>query len=248
MSTNSLLKNHAHRIRALETLDLFGYKLRMKPIDPFNSKFSYDYFQPEEYHFSLDSVLLAKTVAQIYRAHPELSKLKVLDLCAGTGVIGLEFYFYLNQIEHLDFLEIQDVYLPYFEKNKELIAPQKKNFSFHLKSYDELVHNHEFHQKYDLILSNPPYFFKGHGLLSPSEFKNRCRFFLDSSFENLFLAIGMTLKNRGQAFVLVRDGKEQNRNPILEIQKILEKINGRKFTVNLQEPIRGVLLVEINAK
>lgn len=241
-------KTHARRIRPLETLDFFGYKLRMKPSDPFNTKFTYDYFQPDEYHFSLDSVLLAKTVAQLYREHPHLSDLKVLDLCAGTGVVGLELSYYLNQIEHLDFLEVQEIYLSFFEKNKELIAPLKNNFSFYLKSYDELIHNSHFHQKYDLILANPPYFFKGAGLLSPSDFKNRCRFFLDSSFENLFIAIGTSLQNKGQAFVLVRDGKEQNRNPVAEIQTILDKIEGRSFSVSLQEPIRGVLLVEINAK
>lgn len=220
----------------------------MKPHDPFNSKFSYDYSQPEDYHFSLDSVLLSKTVAQIYREHPNIGELKILDLCAGTGVVGLELYFYLKEINHLDFLEIQENYVPHFEKNKELIASDKKHFNFLLRSYDDLIHHSDFHQKYDLILSNPPYFLKGHGILSPSEFKNRCRFFIDSSFENLFLAIGSSLASNGRAYVLVRDGKEQNRNPLNEIQNILKKITNREYVVKLQNPIRGVLLVEINAK
>ncbi len=50
-----------------------------------NSKFTYDYHQPSEYHFSLDSVLLAKHVAEEFRHHQSLDQLKIMDLCAGTG-------------------------------------------------------------------------------------------------------------------------------------------------------------------
>ncbi len=210
-----------------------------------NSKFTYDYHQPDEYHFSLDSVLLAKNVAHDLRHHDSLDQLKIMDLCAGTGIIGLELFYHLKNIEHLHFLEIQNVYEEYFQKNLKMIAPHKNHFQFILKNYDQLIHDENYHGVYDVILSNPPYFFKNEGLLSPSQFKNRCRFFLDSSFENLFLAIAYALKNKGQAYELVRDGKEHKRNPGAEITNILNQKTPFNFNVSERQPIRGVLLIHL---
>ncbi|MEQ1722948.1 MAG: SAM-dependent methyltransferase, partial [Pseudobdellovibrio sp.] len=63
-------------------------------------------------------------------------------------------------------------------------------------------------EKYDLIISNPPYFRKEAGLLSPNEFKNRCRFFLDSDFTSLIKAIEYSLAKGGRAFVLLKSLEE----------------------------------------
>ncbi len=212
-----------------------------------SSCYTYHYHQPDEYRFSLDSVHLAKVVADEFRGHANLSDLRFLDLCSGVGVIGFELYFYLNHIEHLDFIEVQETYIPYFEQNKSMIAPHKDNFKLHLTNYGEKIHDQNFHNKYDVIFCNPPYFFKDEGVLSPSEFKNRCRFFIDSTFQELFHSIGLMLKENAMAYVLVRDGKEHKRNPILEIQKILSGLPFL-FEVTEQCPIRGVLLLKIEKK
>ncbi len=43
------------------------------------------------------------------------------------------------------------------------------------------------------------------GKLSPSDFKNRCRFFIDSDLKNLIEFIQRSLSHEGVAFVLLKD-------------------------------------------
>jgi tRNA1Val (adenine37-N6)-methyltransferase len=97
---------------------------------------------------------------------------------------------------------------------------------------------------YDYILSNPPYFNLGHGKLSPSEFKNRCRFFIDSNFKNLILGIANSLKPNGSAFVLFRDQPEHSFHVLEEILKIVPQ----HVTVIPIDVIRGTLLIRFKKK
>lgn len=212
-----------------------------------NDDFTFDYHQPSEYHFSLDSVLLPKLVAQNYEQIPksQLESMNVLDLCSGTGIMGLEFSYYLKDILKIDFLEVQEVYRDYFLKNKEMVAPGKENFKFLCLNYEQMILDKSFHNSYDLILCNPPYFFKDEGILSPSEFKNRCRFFLDSSFENLIKAIGFSLKIGGEAYVLARPGHDHNRGPVEMVKKILVRSFTEEFQISASFALRNVISINI---
>ena len=211
--------------------------------DTLNTIYSYNYHQPEDYRFSLDSVFLAQKVAEILKTHHAPADLRVLDLCSGCGVIGLELNFHLKSVNKIDFLEVQDVYLPFFEKNVEQAQTESSKFNFLNINYSELL-NENFKEKYDVIVSNPPYFFIGEGLLSPNEFKNRCRFFIDSNFPNLIAATINTLKPEGRAFLLVRPGGHHGRNLHDEI-KILS--NGLA-TVEILDEVRGTNIVLLTKK
>ena len=202
-----------------------------------------EYFQPPEYHYSLDSVLLAHKVAENYEAYPHLADLKVLDLCAGCGVVGLEFFCHLNSIRYIDFLEVQETYLPYFLKNVHLINPSAQHFHFLLMNYKN-INLQDMQNKYDVILSNPPYFFKGEGILSPSEFKNRCRFFLDANLDDLIKAILFTLKPGGKAFILARPGTHHGRN----IENDITNLVGIHGKTQVVDNIRGTDLLCITKK
>lgn len=202
-----------------------------------------EYFQPDEYHYSLDSVILAHKVAELYEEHASLPQLKVLDLCSGCGVVGLEFFCHLKEIVSIDFLEIQQKYLPYFEKNLHLINPTATDFNFLLMNYQNL-NNDFFRNKYDLILSNPPYFFPGEGILSPSDFKNRCRFFMDSNLEELIKAILFSLKPQGNAYLLARPGTHHGRNLEDQIKKLVGELGETKVVDN----VRGTNVLRITKK
>lgn len=210
-----------------------------------NSLYTYDYFQPEEYKFSLDSVFLAQKVAKLIENVPEVSNWKALDLCAGCGIIGLELSLHTKSLINIDFLEVQEIYTSFFLENKKMIYPEPgvHNLHFLNLNYKSLL-DLEFKNSYDLIVSNPPYFFKNEGLASPNQFKNRCRFFIDSDFETLILAIIFSLKPGSSAYLLMRSGLDHGRSPINQIMSIL----GNDGTSKIIDHVRGTDIIQIRKK
>jgi tRNA1(Val) A37 N6-methylase TrmN6 len=209
-----------------------------------NSIYTFDYFQPSEYRFSLDSVFLAQLVAKKYENHPQLSELSILDLCSGCGVIGLELAIHLNTIRNIDFLEVQEIYQTYFEKNLTGIKGDAFDINFKLIQNNYETFNLDDSKRYDIIVSNPPYFFKEEGLLSPSEFKNRCRFFLDSNFKELITCILRSLKVGGEAFVLLRPGVHHGRDLFNELKSLI----GDDASADIFGEVRGTNVVRIIKK
>lgn len=198
------------------------------------SMFTYQYHQPDDYHFSLDSIHLAEFVAEEIRAHKNLATQRVLDLCAGCGVVGLELSWYRRELNYFDFVEVQDIYSDYFKKNIMQVNRPELKTTWHLANYDQLLEP-TWQQTYDLIISNPPYFHAGHGMLSPSEFKNRCRFYLDSTFEKFIRVIIKTLAKGGSAYFLMRSLKQGVEPSVI----INELISGHSISFERVTQIRG---------
>ena len=210
-----------------------------------NPHFTFIYSQPEEYRFSHDSVFLARQVFELYR-DKDLAGLRGLDLCAGCGVIGLEFLFHCRK-EHssvpqrFDFLEIQSgTYLPHFEKNVAALGPIETQIEFKAQNYADLLQLSE-ENHYDLILCNPPYFHLGQGTLSPSEFKNRCRFFLDADFTTLLKGIEKALKPGGRAYVLLREQSQHGWSALEAASKVVSS----QVQIRSLGDIRGTGFVEL---
>jgi tRNA1Val (adenine37-N6)-methyltransferase len=204
--------------------------------------FTYSYKQPEAYHFSLDSIHFAEFIAKHLESRTDLGALRVLDLCAGCGVIGLELSWYRRELRQFDFMEIQEIYTPYFQENAALVNRPELELHWHLLNYDVLLEKN-WENKYDLILSNPPYFHAGHGMLSPSAFKNRCRFFLDSTFANFILALANALNPGGEAYFLLRPLQQHGYDVFAEIETLLQD---RDISVKKIAAIRGtdIILLE----
>ncbi len=166
----------------------------------------------------------------------------VLDLCAGCGIIGLDLLFHMQHElgtlpQSCDFLEVQSIYTEYFAKNQRL-APHCPG-DWILENYEALP---RLQKKYDLIVSNPPYFFKDQGKLSPSDFKNRCRFFLDSSLDLLLQSVGSALKPTGQAYLLLPDNKANGPDPLDSVHRhILTSLH-----IETCGDIRGTRLLKIH--
>jgi tRNA1(Val) A37 N6-methylase TrmN6 len=153
---------------------------------------------------------------EVYEKHGEIltqNNTQILDLCAGCGIVGMDLAFHLLKEKsfkgEIDFLEVQEIYQSHFEKNKTTLennfAGQKVNLNWIQKNYAEINN----FKKYDLIVSNPPYFVVGQGKLSPNEFKNRCRFFVDSDWQTMVQFIKASLMPEGVAYFLVREDLKQ---------------------------------------
>ena len=187
--------------------------------------FTYNYSQPEEYHFSIDSIEMPWEVAQYLKeknlSPQELEQMRVLDLCAGVGVLVFELNFHNPHLKKIDFVEVQDVYKSHFEKNQKLVLCENSEFKFLNINYEKLCLP-EFEKRYQLILCNPPYFFPDQGKMSDSDFKNRCRFFIDSTFEKLIEVIDFCLAMDGEAFMLIRDQNDHGRDILRELRQLTQ--------------------------
>lgn len=183
-------------------------------------QFTYTYSQPEGYRFCQDSVLFPKFVAgQI--GDRISSRSRILDVCAGCGVIGFELRYHLPQITQLDFLEVQDEFQEHFFSNRNMAVstdPERARFRFIHANYARLS-SPEFTGQYDFIAGNPPYFVESEGKLSHKPLNDRCRFFLDDSFESLIQGVVNALKPGGEAYLLCKSGKAHGRNSLREIRR-----------------------------
>lgn len=178
---------------------------------------TFNYSQPEAYRFSHDSVFLAREIFERHQNEIKQPDYQILDLCAGCGIVGMDLLF--HQIKNSsfqgesDFLEIQAVYRDHFEKNKLTLQKSFTEQNLVLNWIEKNYADIKKYKKYDLILANPPFFIKSRGTLSNSEFKNRCRFFIDSTWTEMLYFMKNSLKEHGKAYFLVRD----------ELKKIIEK-------------------------
>ncbi len=210
-----------------------------------NEHYTFHYSQPSEYRLSHDSVFLARqSFEQLTAAN--LENKRALDICAGSGIIGMDFLFHRRQAGQtlpaiFDFIEIQDVYREHFLENQKRLGPLPTQLNFLNQNYNDLQLP-EFADAYDLILSGPPYFLTWQGKLSPSEFKNRCRFFIDSDLQNFFLGISHSLKKTGSAYILLRDLPEHKWDVLAEARRIC----ANRLQLDILGDIRGTHFVRLH--
>ncbi|MBF0297184.1 MAG: hypothetical protein HQK51_00570 [Oligoflexia bacterium] len=210
-----------------------------------------NYHQPDFYHFTEDSIILAAHVSDILtkiitkKNNPPYSSsyiFSILDVCAGCGIVGIEtlIKFHSSQAQtttqfsqvptfKLDFIELLFDFHPFIEKNVQ----QLPNYNINLQStvcilglfQEVMIANKK--TPYDCIVANPPYFIANKNRLSKlNPKKNNCRFFLNGNLNDLILFFDNCLKENGNGFFLCHkdniDLIQTKKNPMLN--KISSKL------------------------
>lgn len=126
-----------------------------------------DYHQPAFYRFNQDSLLLVNEILK-----SELRPQSILDIGAGSGVIALELARKLS-IPVVHFLELQRDWEEVLRKNISDFLPGHET-----KIFWSAASSWKPERKYELIVSNPPYYLPGKGQLSQDPVRAKCRSFL----------------------------------------------------------------------
>lgn len=154
-----------------------------------------DYQQPEFYRFNEDSLkLVAFVVERIQRAE------SLLDLGAGSGVIGIEIGLRRN-VKALDLLEAQSDFLPFIQANLDLFSTEAQVYHTSFSAFHPV-------QRYDLIVSNPPYYLPGAGQACADDRRNICRSFVKDSWAELLSCVERSLSNDGHAYLVIKNREE----------------------------------------
>ena len=128
----------------------------------------------------------------------------ILDIGAGTGVIALQLA-QRSDAEIIDALEIDDNAFEQALDNFESSPWNNRLFCYHI-SLENFAK--EIEDRYDLIVSNPPFY--NDDFESNSKARNTARFTSALSFENLLSAVSELLSDHGTFSVIIPFKEEKN--------------------------------------
>ncbi|MEN2995259.1 MAG: methyltransferase [Thermodesulfovibrio sp.] len=150
--------------------------------------------QPKEgYRFSVDALILAHFV--------NLKRLnKALDIGAGTGIIGIILGKRYNE-SHVTMIEIQPELAKLAEESVKLNNLDKKVEVICMDAKD-LIHSESFHQKFDVVISNPPFRKPGTGRISPEEKKAVARHEISLNVVDIAKISQKVLRHRGRLYMI----------------------------------------------
>lgn len=156
-----------------------------------------DYSQPDFYRFNKDSLDLIQ-----YLLGLNLTPLRILDLGAGSGILGIELSRLLNP-QQLTLVELQEEYRPHIIENLNKFLSAKIKMDVIVSSFAEWDSD----TLYDLIVCNPPYYLPGRGEVSENLKRAKARSFLVDCWHILLGKIKKQLSSSGAAFIVIKEEK-----------------------------------------
>lgn len=145
------------------------------------------------FSFGVDAVLLASSV--IAKASD-----RILDLGTGTGIIPLLLSAKTDAKEIVG-VEIQPYVADMARRSVELNNLQDK---IQIVGEDFIDYVKSKQGYYDIVVSNPPYFKSGGGIISGNEYKMISRHEIKMNVQSLFESASLALRNRGIFYLIHR--------------------------------------------
>ncbi len=177
---------------------------------------SVDFYQYNKSQcISSDTQILCNVVFNYLLSH-QVSN--ILDMGTGNGIlllmlakdypdlryVGIEIINELKELAIMNFIQLSNLFKKQF------------NYSIIQDNYAQINFQNE---KFDLIVSNPPYYKKNSGRLSPFHEKNISRFEIEATQSDLLVSVKNNLASDGTAFVLYPVTRQ---NEIIETCKMLK--------------------------
>lgn len=133
-------------------------KLRLEHM-PLNKIAKKAYFFLDEFYINnfvlaprKETELLVEKVIE-YVKQSDKKSVKILDLCCGSGAIGLTLAKYIKKTCHITLVDISTKALKVTEKNQIKLGVEKNTNLVKSNMFKDLKTQH----KFDIIVSNPPY-------------------------------------------------------------------------------------------
>jgi len=188
---------------------------------------SEDYSQPDFYRFNEDSTALIKWVQG-----SGLTPQKILDLGAGSGILGIELARLLEP-QTLTLVEVQDEFLPFLEINANRFLPSTVTPVIVMKKFSDYSSLEQF----DLIVCNPPYYLPGKGEVSKNLNRAVARSFMIDSWLVLLKKISELLTREGRSFIVLKSDESL-------FKMITQEINNLNLGVQKNE-LNTVMILEL---
>jgi tRNA1Val (adenine37-N6)-methyltransferase len=200
---------------------------------PVQLPFGKTIYQTKDGHsITSDSAFLVKTVSN----QTSQENINLLELGSGNGIISIMLSYYHPKWKILG-IEIQKHLVELSSDNAKLSETSSAFTEVDLRKFTSS-------QKYDLIVSNPPYFKKNNGRISPIRERAISRHEITCNMTDILECVKRNLKKDGNAFILYPQNRE---NDLDNFAKKVDLKTRKKFVLESEENKKKMIVELIHA-
>ncbi len=181
-----------------------------------------DYSQPDFYHFSEDVIKFSDFLVQKYSHRSDMT---VVDLFAGSGVLGIEFFNKTDLCGKLIAIEKQIEFTKHLKENLKRLKSGIKSEVI-LSDIERI----SLPENADLFVFNPPFYEIGEGRTPNDLHKKACHFMEQITWDRFVLQLHEIVGETRECFFIMRANSKliknsNSREYIEEVSRLNEKVS-----------------------